>query len=164
METHSVKRVSPHRQQRDFCVSMIGCGALRRNIQRDCCTDCSRTKKSEEPRSGARNGPREKENEDNKHSSAGEFAPQWTNERRIQQQPPTTSETNCDNRSVLQRRSAEEENAKKTDYRASLWRVSCNSPDRLPAAMMHPLHDESAAAQPQRRPARAQQPPSHPET
>ena len=46
METRRVKRVSPHRQQGDFCVSMIGCGALRRKKQQDCCTDCSRTKEA----------------------------------------------------------------------------------------------------------------------
>ena len=35
-----------------------------------------------------------------------------------------------DNRSVLQGRSAEEENAQKTDERARLWRVSCELPNR----------------------------------
>ena len=148
----------PHRSQCDFCVSMIGRAALR-------------CKKRDLLDLGKR---KMKKISKLQHVK---IAPQWTNEKRQQgclrnsiESSPFNSNAHdlrnqlicCgahrgkreirDNRSVLQGRSAEEENAQKTGERERSWLVSCELPNRCPAAPMSTPRSSTQAVRRSRRP------------
>ena len=129
IETHSVKRVSPHRQQGDFCVSMIGCGALRRKNQRDCCTDCSRTKEAKsraaahEMDLGKRKIKKISTHQQVKLLRNGPTRGVFNSNRPRPPKPIATIE-------AYSKEDQQKRKRKKKDDRASLWRVSCEFPDR----------------------------------